>query len=165
MTRHFYRKAKAKLKARIQTWTVCRYCWKPERLRVFWSRWGGEPGCRCVWTGTSCWPGSSPAAWGWSVWWTIWQTPRCSGHRSLWACCRSGPPHRPEDTTQTGEEKKHSTQNTTRAENRPNPYQNGLQNSYCVLALKLLVVCEPVDQLHNERLKQLSGYLGEKKMF
>lgn len=46
-----------------------------------------------------------------------------------------------------------------------NTYQNGLENSYCVLALKFLVVCEPVNQLHNQRFKELSGYLSKKFKF
>lgn len=40
-------------------------------------------------------------------------------------------------------------------------YQNGFQNCYCVLTLKLLVVGEPVDQLHHQRLKQLPCHLRE----
>lgn len=46
-----------------------------------------------------------------------------------------------------------------------NTYQNGFENSYCILALKLLVVCEPVNQLHNQWFKQLSGYLTKKFKF
>lgn len=40
-------------------------------------------------------------------------------------------------------------------------YQNGLQDSYCILALELLVVREPVDQLHHQRFKELPGYLEQ----
>lgn len=38
-------------------------------------------------------------------------------------------------------------------------YHNGLQYSHCILALKLLVVCEPVNQLHDQRFKELPGNL------
>lgn len=43
-----------------------------------------------------------------------------------------------------------------------NTYQYRFENSYRVLAFKLLVVCEPVDQLHDQWFKELSGYLEEK---
>lgn len=38
-------------------------------------------------------------------------------------------------------------------------HQNGLQNGHRVLALELLVVGEPVNQLHDQRFKELPGHL------
>lgn len=38
-------------------------------------------------------------------------------------------------------------------------YHNSLQYGHCILALKLLVVCEPVNQLHDQRFKELPGNL------